>query len=312
MEVGKQRTVLVLDDDEVNLTILVRSVQEAGYIPKAFSGAAEALEYMLISPGEIDIALLDKMMPGMNGIDLLKRMKAANALRRIPVIMQTGDAGVEQVREGLEAGAYYYLAKPFHSNILFALLRAAASECKVQEEIARQGTEGSEIVRMMQKGDFFLRTHDQARRICAAISQLAAYPEFVVLGLMELLANAIEHGNLAIGHDRKRECLISDTWNREIATRMASPEFAQRSVRLQFEQDSGSLHVVVKDQGCGFDWQSLADRPAAPRVNQPNGHGLSRAMRMLDNVRFIGNGSEVHCTIQLPVEARTEREREAG
>lgn len=299
MTVQPKRTVLVLDDDEINLMILTKGTQEAGYNAKPFATAAEALDYMLQHPGEIDIAVLDKMMPGMNGIELLKRMKATESLKRIPAIIQTGDAGVEQMREGIEAGAYYYLTKPFHPEILTALLNAAAIDCGVQEEMTKQAADGAEVLRMLQQGEFDLKTHDEGRRICAMIAHVALYPEFVMVGLMELIANAIEHGNLAIGFDKKRECLINGTFEQEVATRANSKEFANRRVKMQFEKRPGGLYIIIKDDGIGFDWQAQADHRALLKLNEPSGRGISKAMVMLDGVRYIANGNEVHCSIKL-------------
>lgn len=296
---NSKRTVLVLDDDEINLMILVKCAQDAGYTAKPFTSSLEALDYMQHNPDDFDIAVLDKMMPGMNGIDLLKRMKDTETLRHVPVIIQTGDAGVEQMREGISSGAYYYLTKPFHPEILNALLHAAANDCMAHEVLSKQAGDGGEVVRMLQKGEFLLRTHDEARRICAVISQVAVYPEFVMVGLMELLANAVEHGNLGIGYEKKRTCLMNGTWEQEVAARMGNPEFSGRMVRIQFEKTRAGLYLIVCDQGIGFDWRSQADHLALLKLNEPSGRGISKAMVMLDDVRYVGCGNEVHCSIKL-------------
>jgi len=305
MAPNRKRTVLVLDDDEINLMILTKGTQEAGFTAKPFVSSTDALDYLLQHPHEVDIAVLDKMMPGMNGIELLKRMKATESLKRIPAIIQTGDAGVEQMREGIDAGAYYYLTKPFHPEILTALLNAAAIDCNVAEEMNKQAADGAEVIRMLQKGEFELRSHEQARRICAMIAQAAMYPEFVMVGLMELLANAIEHGNLAIGYDKKRECLMNGTFEKEIAARSGSKEFSLRSVQMQFEKASGGLYLIITDQGIGFDWRVQADHRALLKLNEPSGRGISKAMVMLDDVRYVGPGNEVHCSIKLQTPAST-------
>ena len=110
--------------------ILTKCVQEAGYHVKPFAFRRRSVRIPdANNPNDVDIALLDKMMPGMNGLELLQAHKEPRALRHIPVIMQTGDAGVAQMRDGLEKGAYYYLTKPFHPEILTALLHSAESEC---------------------------------------------------------------------------------------------------------------------------------------------------------------------------------------
>ncbi len=76
MNTQHKRTVLAVDDDEINLMILVKTIQDAGYAAKPFASGAEAWEYLHDHPDDVDIALLDKMMPGTNGIELLKLIKS--------------------------------------------------------------------------------------------------------------------------------------------------------------------------------------------------------------------------------------------
>src|SRR5438046_135725 len=99
MKTQRRRTVLAVDDDEINLMILIKNAQEAGYVVKSFTSGEAAWDYITNHPQDVDLALLDKMMPGMSGLELLSRIKADNALKHIPVIIQTGDAGVIQMRE---------------------------------------------------------------------------------------------------------------------------------------------------------------------------------------------------------------------
>src|SRR5205085_2045504 len=125
-------------DDEINLMILNKNVQDAGYALESFTSSEEAWEYLQNNPQDIDIAVIDKMMPQISGLELLQRITASSALKHIPVIIQTGDVGVTQMCEGIENGAYYYLTKPFHPEILTAILHSADAECRVREELQEQ------------------------------------------------------------------------------------------------------------------------------------------------------------------------------
>lgn len=299
MSTARKRTVLVLDDDEINLMILNKGVLEAGHIAKTFIASDEAWQYLQQNPDEVDIAVLDKMMPGINGIELLKRIKAHERLKYIPVVIQTGDAGVAQMREGLESGAYYYLTKPFHPTVLTALLHSAANECDLRDELRAQRHDGPDPLGLLQEGTFTIRTHQDARSLCAALSRGAAYPDFAATGLMELLANAIEHGTLAIGYERKRECLLAGTWAQELERRLSDPEFSTRTVRVQLRKTENSLYVIIADQGSGFDWHSECSGEETLLLNEPNGRGIAKAKVMLDDIRYIGAGNEVHCNIRL-------------
>lgn len=301
MKLQRKLTVLALDDDEINLMILTKSAQEAGYNVRPFTVGEEAYAYLMKHPQGVDIALLDKMMPGLNGLELLKRIKTVDALRHMPVILQTGDVGVEQMREGLESGAYYYLTKPFHPEILTAILHSAASECATRKELLAQMTAGhTRFIGMLREGEFVFKTHAEARLLASTLAQATHYPEFVALGLTELFANAIEHGNLAIGYDRKRQCLLANSWTDELAVRAHSAEYAARVVHVRIERRLSGLHVTINDEGKGFDWQQrMHHQDISGRFDEPNGRGVAKAMIMLDDVRYTGNGNEVHCNIGL-------------
>ncbi len=119
--------VLVLDDDELNLMILENATGKAGYDAKPFLCSEEAWSYLKENPNSIDIAVIDKMMPKIDGIEFLKRMKGNESLKHIPVILQTGDVGKKQMEEGMKNGAYYYLAKPFTPDMLIVLLQSAGN-----------------------------------------------------------------------------------------------------------------------------------------------------------------------------------------
>ncbi len=301
MNMQRKRTVLAVDDDEINLMILVKNIQDSGYAVKSFSSGEAAWEYLEAHPQSIDIALLDKMMPGMSGLDLLDRIKRNDALKYMPVIIQSGDVGVAQMREGLNKGAYYYLTKPFHPEILTAILHSVNHECDVRVELFQQMQEGqAHFVGMLQEGEFIIRNHDDARAFAAAVSHASVYPEFTALGLMELLVNSIEHGNLDIGYECKRRCLMDGTWQEELSARMASDTYATRVVRVHIGKADNTLHIAITDEGRGFDWyRYIYDDDASLRLNEPNGRGIAKAMIMLDDVRYIDAGNKVYCSVNL-------------
>lgn len=314
MKPQRKRTVLVLDDDEINLMILAKNAKEAGYAVQPFTSSEVAFDHLMQHPDQIDIILLDKMLPGVSGLELLQRIKHTESLKHIPVIIQTGDAGVDQMREGLESGAYYYLTKPFHPEILTAILHSAENECAMREELLAQEMAGhAQFINLLREGEFTLRTHEEARFLAATLSHAAENSEFVALGLMALLSNAIEHGNLDIGHERKRKALLTNSWARELAVRAGSAEYGGRAVHIHMSKTTSGLHLVIRDEGRGFDWQSyLGEQNTSDHLNEPNGRGIAQAMIMLDEVRYVGTGNEVHCDIGLQAYVPVSQDAEAA
>jgi adenylate cyclase len=114
--------ILIVDDEPFNLDLLEQELEEQGYaIEKAVDGK-EALEKVpTFLP---DVILLDYMMPNMNGLEVLQRLRSDEKHKSIPVILLTAKATQEDKIRGLDAGADDYVIKPFDSFELLARVRA--------------------------------------------------------------------------------------------------------------------------------------------------------------------------------------------
>ena len=112
---------LLLAEDERSLSRAVCTILEKNnYSVDAAYDGQEALDYL--KGGDYDGAILDIMMPKMDGITVLKKLRASGSL--IPVLMLTAKSEVDDKVEGLDAGANDYLTKPFSSKELLARIRA--------------------------------------------------------------------------------------------------------------------------------------------------------------------------------------------
>lgn len=112
--------ILLIEDDEVLRTVLVPVLEKAGFGCDVSASGPEGLELLLHNP--YDAAVLDRMLPGIDGLELLKAARRAHCT--VPVLMLTALGRVEDRVDGLDAGADDYLAKPFDNRELIARLRA--------------------------------------------------------------------------------------------------------------------------------------------------------------------------------------------
>jgi len=101
--------ILVIDDNPDVVDILVTCLRSEGYGMLGALTSDEALKLVILS--QPDLVLLDILMPGLNGIDVLKRIRSINPTTK--VIMVTGNADLRLAREALELGADAYIDKPF-------------------------------------------------------------------------------------------------------------------------------------------------------------------------------------------------------
>lgn len=106
----KQKTVMIVEDTEVNIDILVDALQDEYELIVAINGS-EALE--LIEEQKPDLILLDIMMPEMDGYEVLKRLKENSILNQIPVILLSAITDSDSKTKGFSLGAVDYITKPF-------------------------------------------------------------------------------------------------------------------------------------------------------------------------------------------------------
>ncbi|MFH1265980.1 MAG: EAL domain-containing protein [Planctomycetota bacterium] len=115
--------VLVVDDTPDMATLMARAVEDQGYEVSVAGDGRSALE--MAAAERPDVVLLDVMMPGMSGIEVLRHLKEDAELRSIPVILVTAQSEDRYVVDGLDAGAHDYVSKPFKKEILAARVRSA-------------------------------------------------------------------------------------------------------------------------------------------------------------------------------------------
>jgi two-component system response regulator MprA len=114
--------ILVVDDERALRDSLRRALALEGYVVELASDGAEALDRISSHEVEPDAIVLDVLMPGVDGLEVARRLRAAG--NRTPILMLTARDHVEDRVEGLDAGADDYVVKPFALEELFARMRA--------------------------------------------------------------------------------------------------------------------------------------------------------------------------------------------
>jgi DNA-binding response OmpR family regulator len=293
-------TILAVDDDPVNLHI-IGEVFKREPVNIAYAESGETALRMLADPrSTFDVVLLDRMMDGLDGIEVLRRMKAEPRLSHTPVVMQTAAAAPDQVCEGLTAGAHYYLTKPYAPSTLRTIVRAALEHARDRRELEARAGNFAEAMVLLERAEFSVRTHPEAQRVAALVSQVCPQPRAAVLGLAELMINGIEHGNLGITCAEKAALLREDRLADELARRQGLPQCARRRVRLRFERNNGELSFEVSDEGEGFDYTKYLELDPE-RAFEPNGRGIALARMMsFSRLEYHGMGNVVVATIAAP------------
>ena len=292
--------ILAVDDEALNLEILLEYFADECALSLDTADGGEAAWALLQNPeNDYKAILLDRMMPGLDGIGLLKRIKGDARLAGIPVIMQTAANSAAQIREGLEAGAYYYLTKPYRRDNLLAIVQAALIDAEARDALRLQLHSHINSLQFLKQAEFSIRTVDEASQLASFIARACPNAEMVVMGISELLINAVEHGNLGLSYAEKSSLKRDDCWRPEIDRRAALATNIEKEVKLQFQRDMHSITLRVIDQGNGFDWQSFLEIDPE-RAFDPNGRGIALARLLsFSTLIYEGGGNTAVATISL-------------
>ncbi|MBI4648151.1 MAG: response regulator, partial [Bacteroidia bacterium] len=129
----KKEIILVVDDNPDDRMAFSRYLEHAGFCVEMASNVQEGIDTAIKK--EISCILVDYQMPGMSGIDLLKKLKTDQKLKFIALIMLTGLEHEAHMMEGLSAGADDYLGKSSSAEIIIARVKAALRVKKLNNEL---------------------------------------------------------------------------------------------------------------------------------------------------------------------------------
>lgn len=290
---------LLVDDDDFIQLVIGENLAKLGYEVDIAQDGQEAWEKISIDPKGYDLVLLDKMMPEMDGITLLRRIRADSRMTGLPVVMLTGADKPEDIVEGLAAGAYYYLVKPATQEVLSRVVKSALEESLRKRELQEHIGQQRNNLRLLQRAVFSFRTLKEAKDLALLLSEVSMSPERTVSGYSELLINAVEHGNLGITYAEKGRLLSEDRWADEIEQRQLSPQYSNQTVEVVMDKGPDTFTVTITDQGQGFEWNKYLNFDPA-RAFDLHGRGIAMSSGLsFDKLEYQGKGNSVVTTVKL-------------
>lgn len=201
--IGKPK-ILVIDDMEINRIILHEILSDTYLVEQAYDGM-DAISQLLNSIVKPNLLLLDIMMPGMDGFEVLEFIKSNYALQKIPVIFITA---ANEEKRGLQAGAVDYISKPFEPDIV--KLRVAS---QIELSLYREELEGlveqkaNELIstrenflnimanlieyRCLESGQHVNRTRELARILIMQLIKIGTYSHILIEGNYNSLIKAV-------------------------------------------------------------------------------------------------------------------------
>lgn len=295
---NKER-VLVVDDEQLNLFIIEEFLEQEDIELEMHSNPLEAWDSLIAPDSNFSLVVLDRMMPELDGMELLRRMKREARFADIPVIMQTAASSPDQVREGLEAGAYYYLTKPYEPEALISIVRAAMEDRRARGQLRSRAARLEEAQKLILSVEYRFVTLEDVSSLVPVLAAMCPVPDVAAPGLSDLMVNAVEHGNLGVTYQEKSLLKWEGDWEAEIRRRLALPQFCDRFATVRIERNADSVVFTITDQGDGFEWHKFLSFDP-DRAFDPNGRGIAMAKMMsFSTLDYQGRGNIVVARVNL-------------
>jgi CheY-like chemotaxis protein/anti-sigma regulatory factor (Ser/Thr protein kinase) len=268
------KRILVVDDDAGILELVSNALCDQGHIERA-STAEEALD--CLQRVAYDVIVTDLRMPGMGGLELLRRVSEMRPDTR--VIVMTGESGPDVVVESLRHHAFTYLVKPFTMNVLRDAVQQASGAVNGHDDIRILSAKPTWISLSLRCQ---MEVADRILNFLRAMDMDLSHDDqdHIATAFRELLINAVEHG----GH--------------------SDPE---KRVDLTYVRTAGAIIYYLHDPGEGFSLESIphaaiSNKPYEPVAHteirdqlgiRPGGFGLLMTRNLADELIYSEKGNEV-------------------
>jgi CheY-like chemotaxis protein/anti-sigma regulatory factor (Ser/Thr protein kinase) len=291
--------VLIVDDNPHDRALLQEHLSREGYEIETAEDGVEAFHLLERDPWRYDVVLLDRNMPRLGGVELLQWLKANAELRSLPVILQTASDSRVDLLAAMKGGAFYYLTKPYDVEMMLTVVATAARDRATYRQLQSVSRRSEMATGLLRSASFRLRTIEEARDVGTLVAGFCPDPANTVIGLTELIVNAVEHGNLGITYAEKSELNGVNRWLDELERRAALPENLTKFVDVKYERDDDEIRITIRDQGPGFDWRPYLE-PDLTRVFDTHGRGITIARRLsFDDLEYRDPGNEVVARLGL-------------
>ncbi len=284
--------ILVVDDDRTITAIIETMLISGGYRVITAMNGKMAKETIAANHAELDAILLDRIMPDIDGIEVIKWINNNSNITKTPIIMLTALDKPEQVKEGIDEGVFYYLTKPIQETILKSVVLSAVKESKQQKLLAQELDRHRGGFKLIKNALFSFHSLDEAEDLSCFIANFFPAPNKVLAGISSLLVNAVEHGNFEIFYDEKSKLIAEGTWKQEILRRSALEENKNKFVEVAFNKEGEKYLLKITDQGKGFAWQKFVIADPA-RALDNHGRGIARANMLFDSLEYNKQGNQV-------------------
>lgn len=284
-------TVLVVDDSSVDRSRIGGLLLKAELNVEYAVNGADALQRIAeIGP---NLVLTDLIMPEMDGLELVAAVVAQFPL--IPVILMTGRGNEETAVRALHAGATSYVPKSMMQTFLLETVQSVLNAAEQEQCEIR-------LLDCLRRSDTTFHLRNDVNMIAPLVNHLHRTIRAigvcdhtcgirVSVALEEAINNAMFHGNLEITSAERTG--DRDAYRTLLADRLRTRPYCERTVDVQAKVSPEEAVFVIRDQGPGFDPNTLPDPTDPENLEKASGRGLLLMRTFMDSVEFNSAGNEV-------------------
>lgn len=231
-----KKTILTVDDEANILELLKYNLEKNGFIVLQAASGEEGIK--LLEENDVDMLLLDLMLPGMDGLQVLTKLRKEEKFRQLPVILLTAkEEEIDKVL-GLELGADDYLGKPFGVHELLARIKAVFRRTEVLEKSSRHETFEDEVLDL------------DGIRINKSTYEVIIKGKVIELPLKEFELLFLLAKNRGRVFDR--DYLLERIWGYEYSGETRTVDVHIRNLRKKIEEDDKNPKFIKTIRGIGY------------------------------------------------------------
>jgi two-component system cell cycle response regulator len=281
--------ILIVDDDRTSLIMLETILKQQNYEVIQAANGQIAKDLINEHHTKLHAILLDRIMPDIDGIEIAHWLNNSN-LSKVPIIMQTSADKPGQVKEGVDAGIFYYLTKPIAEEVLKSVVASAVKEAQQHKILINEMSQHKAGFKLMHNALFRIYTLEDAENLACFVAHSFPDPYRILPGIAELLVNAIEHGNYGITYEEKTELILKGAWREEVDKRASLERNKTKFAELLFNREGDKYIIKIADQGDGFNWKKFMTVDQS-RALDNHGRGIARANMLFTSLEYSKQGN---------------------
>lgn len=302
----KSRVQLVSSIDLERDTLLEAAIKGLAFTVETMKAGASTIGEIVDNRANIDMIVLDRRGEQNADGKLIRELSTDPRISHIPIVLIAGSGPANEVGTAIVCGLAAYLIAPFPLTLLDLVLRSALVSAQRTAKVFTDGNNtgnlGNRLACAIETCKLTCRTPLEARSLIPELARLFPNPVRAEMGLLALVDNAIEHGNLEIGGTLRNELIKGSALQQEVYGRLHKAAFAKRKVEIVVARREDGVMAMVTDEGRGFDWRQFIDvNPSL--ANAETGRGIPRARHIaFDKLSYNEKGNQA---VALMLHSRT-------